>query len=135
MAASVMPFFIIMCELFNGVLQPRSLMPSVWAYTMYYVAPFTYWISGIVAIIFPGLVVQCTPDELTVFDTPGNLTCGEYANAWLETTKGYLVDAEAVERCGYCLYAGGDDVSFFFSTRFLLFEVIYLTLTNLFLSF
>ena len=50
MAASLMPFFIVMCEFFNGVLQPQRLMPAVWAYTMYYVAPFTYWIQGMVAM-------------------------------------------------------------------------------------
>lgn len=111
MAASVMPFFVIVCELFNGVLQPRELMPAVWRYTTYYLGPFTYWISGIVTMILPQLAVRCAEYELIRFTPPSNMTCGAYAEEWLEGANGYLANPDATSECGYCLYASGEDVS------------------------
>ncbi|KAH6950983.1 ABC-2 type transporter-domain-containing protein [Fusarium avenaceum] len=109
MAANIMPFFVIAAELFNGILQPASLMPDVWHYTLYYVGPFTYWISGIVAIILPRIAVQCADSELIRFDAPSNSTCGTYAQDWLDTTKGYLANPDATSDCGYCQYASGEE--------------------------
>ncbi|KAM6508779.1 ATP-binding cassette transporter snq2 [Fusarium solani] len=88
MAANIMPFFVVMCEFFNGVLQPKELMPAVWRYTMYYIGPFTYWISGIVAMILGRVSVRCLDSELIRFEAPPNTTCGEYANDWLSGSKG-----------------------------------------------
>lgn len=56
-AATLMPFFIIMCELFTGILRPQSQMPAVWKYTMYYVTPFTYWIGGVLTSVLRGIPV------------------------------------------------------------------------------
>lgn len=111
MAASLMPFFVMICEFFNGIVQPRALMPAVWAYTMYYISPFTYWVSGIAAIILPTIEVTCSESEFTRFEPPSNSTCGEYANDWLRGTKGYLENPDATSDCGYCQYADGDAVS------------------------
>ena len=112
MAASIMPFFIVVGEFFNGIIQPQSLMPAVWAYTAYYVSPFTYWISGLVSMILTPVAVTCTDSELITFDAPANSTCGEYAFDWLSTTTGYLANPDASSSCGYCQYTGGADVSF-----------------------
>jgi ABC-type multidrug transport system permease subunit len=112
MAASIMPFFLVMCEFFNGVLQPQSLMPAIWAYTIYYVGPFTYWITGIADIILTPISVKCLDSELIRFDAPPNTTCGEYASDWLSGTTGYLSNPDATSSCGYCQYEGGRDVSF-----------------------
>ena len=111
MAASIMPFFVIMCEFFNGILQPQYLMPDVWAYTMYYVGPFTYWISGIVAMVLTGLQVECQESELTRFQPAPGSTCGQYAQDWLASSQGYLSNPNATSDCGYCQYAFGQDVS------------------------
>lgn len=115
MAASVMPFFIVMCEFFTGVLQPQALMPAVWAYTMYYIGPFTYWIRGVLAVILPGLAVRCLDSELIRFSVPGGMTCGEYAQDWIAGpgVSGYLADQAASGECGYCQFAAGDEVSLF----------------------
>lgn len=111
-AATLMPFFIIMCELFNGILQPHSQMPAFWKYTMYYITPFTYWIGGVLTSILRGTEVVCTQSELTIFGSPPNVTCGEYAGAWLESKGvGYLSNPEGTGECGYCEYSVGDDVS------------------------
>ena len=111
MAASVMPFFVMICEFFNGIVQPRALMPAVWAYTMYYISPFTYWVSGIAAIVLPTIEVTCSESEFTRFEPPSNSTCGEYANDWLKGTEGCLENPDAMSDCGYCQYADGDAVS------------------------
>ncbi|KAH7174068.1 P-loop containing nucleoside triphosphate hydrolase protein [Fusarium flagelliforme] len=109
MAANIMPFFVIAAELFNGILQPASLMPAVWRFTLYYVGPFTYWISGTLAIILPRITVQCADSELIRFDAPPNWTCEAYAQDWLDTTKGYLANPDASSDCGYCQYASGEE--------------------------
>lgn len=107
-----MPFFIIMCELFNGILQPHKNMPAFWAYTMYYATPFTYWIGGVLTSVLRGMPVICDESELTIFESPSSLTCGEYAGEWLkEKGVGYLYNPEDSGKCGYCEYSYGDDVS------------------------
>jgi hypothetical protein len=110
MAANIMPFFIIMCEFFNGIPQPQALMPAIWAYTIYYVGPFTYWISGVVSMILTPLDARCADSELVHFEVPPNTTCAEYAGEWLSNTTGYLVDPAAFGSCGYCQYATGEEV-------------------------
>lgn len=113
-AATLMPFFIIMCELFNGILQPHSQMPAFWKYTMYYITPFTYWIGGVLTSVLRGTKVVCSQSELTMFGSPPNVTCGEYAGSWLESKGvGYLSNPDGMGECGYCEYSYGDDVSSF----------------------
>ncbi|RHZ52917.1 putative C6 transcription factor [Aspergillus thermomutatus] len=109
-AATLMPFFIIMCELFNGILQPHKNMPVFWKYTMYYLTPFTYWIGGVLTSVLRGMPVICSQDELAIFESPLNMTCGEYAMPWLSSTgSGYLSNPDGRGNCGYCKYSRGDD--------------------------
>ncbi|PKY00175.1 pleiotropic drug resistance protein, ABC superfamily [Aspergillus campestris IBT 28561] len=109
-AATLMPFFIIMCELFNGILQPHQNMPVFWKYTMYYMTPFTYWIGGVLTSVLRGMPVICDSSELTIFESPPNMTCGEYAGSWLtEHGVGYLSNPNDSGSCGYCEYSVGDD--------------------------
>lgn len=117
-AATLMPFFIIMCELFNGILRHHDQMPAFWKYTMYYVTPFTYWIGGVLTAVLRGTPVVCNDSELTLFATPANMTCGEYAGPWLSSQGvGYLSNPESTGTCGYCEYSHGDDVSTTFSKQ------------------
>ncbi|KAL1955741.1 hypothetical protein VTO42DRAFT_8139 [Malbranchea cinnamomea] len=109
MAANMMPFFVIMCELFNGVLRHQEDMPVFWAYTMHYITPFTYWIGGILSMILTGQEVTCEPSEMVTFEAPPSLTCGEYARSFLESNAGYLANPDAVGSCQYCPYSVGDD--------------------------
>ncbi|KAL4993320.1 ABC-2 type transporter-domain-containing protein [Aspergillus recurvatus] len=109
-AATLMPFFIIMCETMNGILQPHENMPVFWAYTMYYITPFTYWIGGVLTSVLRGVPVICDESELAVFQSPPNMTCGEYAGSWLaKKGVGYLANTEGSGNCGYCEYSYGDD--------------------------
>ena len=106
-----MPFFITMCELFNGILQPHRQMPAFWKYTMYYLTPFTYWIGGVLSSVLRGMPVTCEESELAVFQSPSNMTCEEYAGRWLSAKgMGYLSNPEDHGLCGYCEYSYGDDV-------------------------
>ncbi|KAJ6004038.1 hypothetical protein N7522_005683 [Penicillium canescens] len=109
-AATLMPFFIILGELFNGILRPHEQMPTFWKYTMYYITPFTYWVGGVLTSVLRGTEVVCTQSELTIFESPPNMTCGEYAGSWLDTKGvGYLSNPDGLGRCGYCEYSYGDD--------------------------
>lgn len=111
-AATLMPFFIIMCELFNGILRHHEQMPVFWKYTMYYVTPFTYWIGGVLTAVLRDTSVVCSESELTLFASPANMTCGEYADPWLSSKGvGYISNPESTGICGYCEYSRGDDVS------------------------
>lgn len=112
MAANMMPFFILMCELFNGVLRPQTEMPVFWAYTMYYITPFTYWIGGILSSILHGQPVICAASELVTFRAPPTKTCGEYAESFLASSTGYLTNPNDMGDCQYCPYLVGDEVSF-----------------------
>lgn len=113
-AANLMPFFIILCELFNGILQPPHQMPVFWEYTMYYITPFTYWIGGTMAMVLDGRPVVCDADELVYFELPSNTTCGTFAEPFLQSASGYISnpdESQVGEMCGYCQYASGEDVS------------------------
>jgi ABC-type multidrug transport system permease subunit len=112
-AATLMPFFIIMCELFNGILRPHEQMPAFWKYSMYYITPFTYWIGGVLTSVLRGTPVVCNESELTLFQSPANMTCVDYAGPWLSSKGiGYLSNPDGTGTCGYCEYSDGDDVSF-----------------------
>lgn len=80
---------------------------------MYYVAPFTYWIGGILSMTLSGRPVVCSETDLNYFEAPTGQTCGKYATEWLSNATGYLVDGEAMGRCGYCKYSVADEVSSF----------------------
>ena len=114
-AANLMPFFIILCELFNGILQPPQQMPVFWQYTMYYITPFTYWIGGTMAMVLTGRPVVCEANELVYFELPTDSTCGTFAEPFLQSASGYISNPNedrAGELCGYCQYSTGEDVSF-----------------------
>jgi ABC-type multidrug transport system permease subunit len=114
-AANLMPFFITMCELFNGILQPVYQMPSFWRYTMYYMAPFTYWVAGSLGVVLREHTVRCKADELVMFPLVARYgTCGEYAQQFLASAPGYLSNPNAGGEgtmCAYCQYSTGEDVS------------------------
>lgn len=111
MAANLMPFFLVMCEIFSGIIHPQDEMPAFWAYTMYYVTPFTYWVGGILSAILTGQPVICEQGELVTFEAPPLQTCQEYAKSWLDVSAGYLQNPDNMGSCQYCPYSQGDDVS------------------------
>lgn len=109
-AANLVPFFIIMCESFNGILRPWSQLEGFWKYTMYMVNPMTYFVRGTLAATMSGTPVQCTSAELNIFQPPPGIRCMEYVEEWFASgvVPGYIVDL-AEEGCGYCRYKVADE--------------------------
>jgi hypothetical protein len=86
-------------------------MPTFWRYTMYYITPFTYWIGGILSSTLHNQPVVCNAKDLSFFNPPPGIMCGVYAESWLQTVAGYIVNPDAPDLCGYCQYDVADDVS------------------------
>ncbi|KAF8418884.1 ABC multidrug transporter [Tirmania nivea] len=109
-AANLVPFFIIMCESFNGILRPWSQLEGFWKYGMYMVNPMTYFVRGTLAATMSGTLVQCTRAELNIFQSPPGMTCKQYVAEWFASgiVPGYIVDL-AEEGCGYCKYKIADE--------------------------
>ncbi|KAF8458288.1 ABC transporter CDR4 [Terfezia claveryi] len=109
-ATNLVPFFIIMCESFNGILLPWSQLEGFWRYSMYMVNPMTYFVRGSLAATMSGTPVRCTSTELNIFQHPPGMTCAEYVAEWFASgiVPGYMVDL-AGEGCGYCRYKVADE--------------------------
>ncbi|KAJ5365460.1 multidrug resistance protein CDR1 [Penicillium concentricum] len=94
---------------FSGVVVPYSQIPPFWRYWLYYLNPFTYLTQGLLQPVAWGLHIQCSQDELTHFEIPTSLTCGEYMADFLEANSGYLVNPNDTAACSYCPYTTGAD--------------------------
>ncbi len=127
-AASLVILFTMMSIIFSGVLQTKDALPGFWIF-MYYVSPFTYWISGIVATMLHGRVVQCAASEDLVFNPPPNLTCGEYLAPLAGQLPGTLQNPTATEACRYCSFTLADQflgsVDIFWSQRWRNFGIMW----------
>ncbi|OTB00441.1 hypothetical protein M426DRAFT_267684 [Hypoxylon sp. CI-4A] len=106
--SNVLPFFFVMFGLFNGTVQPYSLLPVFWRSWMYWVNPATYWIGGILATTLDGIPVQCDSSETAQFDAPPNQTCQSYAGEFAQAAGGYLLNPDATSNCQYCPYSVGN---------------------------
>ncbi|KAI1353681.1 ABC-2 type transporter-domain-containing protein [Xylaria sp. FL0043] len=106
--SNILPFFFVMFGLFNGVVQPYSMLPVFWRYWTYYVNPSTYWIGGVLAATLDGTPVQCEVAETARFDAPRGQTCGQYAGAFASSAGGYLLNPDARSDCQYCPYMSGN---------------------------
>lgn len=106
--SNVLPFFFVMFSLFNGVVRPYAQLPVFWRSWMYWVNPSTYWLGGVIAATLRDIPVHCGPDEAAVFDPPPGMTCGQYAQPYVDAVgSGYVTEPAATSRCGYCQYASG----------------------------
>ncbi len=76
---------------------------------MYYVNPSTYFIGGILAATLANQPVECADHEAAHFTPPGSQTCYDFANDFVQSAgRGYLLDGNATDMCGYCPYASGE---------------------------
>ena len=109
--SNVLPFFLIMVNLFNGVFRPYASFPVFWRYWMYYINPVTYWIRGTLAASVRSTAVVCGPLELSHFNPPPNQTCGEYAGNFVSqiAQSGYLGNPAATVDCTYCAFSSGEE--------------------------
>ena len=106
--ANTLPLFFIMVSLFNGVMRPYSSLPVLWKYTMYYVNPSQWWISGVLASVLHDLPIYCADAEMIRFTPPAGQTCGQYASAFARAVGGNLTNPSATDVCNYCELRNGD---------------------------
>ncbi|TVY50118.1 ABC transporter G family member [Lachnellula occidentalis] len=106
--SNVLPFFFVVFSLFNGVIRPYAQLPVFWRYFMYYLNPSTYWIGGVLAATLNNTPVECAPQEAAYFNPPPGMTCGAYAQPFVDSIKqGRLMNPGDTSNCGYCQYASG----------------------------
>lgn len=106
--SNVLPFFFVMFGLFNGVVRPYAQLPVFWRYWVYWIMPSTYWIGGVIAATLRDVKIQCGPTEAAYFNSPPGMTCGQYAQSFVESVgRGYITNPSATSDCGYCQYASG----------------------------
>ncbi|KIX01900.1 uncharacterized protein Z518_07839 [Rhinocladiella mackenziei CBS 650.93] len=96
-----------MCMIFNGVLQLPDALPGFWLF-MYRVSPFTYIIDGIVGTALHNRKVVCAENELSIFNPPPNMTCGQYLAPYLQSAPGTLYNPTATSKCEYCALSLAD---------------------------
>lgn len=121
MAGYAMSLVWVTLLMFSGAANPRSALNSFYKPWLYWADPLTYFFEPTVATVLHGVEVQCTPDELAVFDPPRGQTCHQYLTRYLDTNAGYLTNPTSTHDCSYCPYSVGDDFAqtlhFFYGDR------------------
>ncbi|KAM7198531.1 putative ABC transporter [Rhypophila sp. PSN 637] len=108
--SNVLPFFLVMFSLFNGIVVPYEQLNVFWKYWLYYLNPSTYFMGGVLAATLPGTVVQCAPNEAAYFNPPSGQTCLEFAGDFARRAgQGYLTNPDDTSNCGFCPYSSGDE--------------------------
>ncbi|CAK4006136.1 ABC transporter CDR4 [Lecanosticta acicola] len=119
-AGSIVTLLFAMSLIFNGVMQPPDALPGFWIF-MYRVSPMTYWVAGMAATMLHGRQVQCSTEEVSMFNPPAGQTCQQYMAPYLQTAPGYLLNPDATTQCGYCSVRVADTflagVNIFWSER------------------
>jgi ATP-binding cassette subfamily G (WHITE) protein 2 (PDR) len=83
---------------FCGVLKYPT---GFWSF-MYYVSPFTYYISGLLSTNLGNSNVVCAGKELVQFSPPANQTCIEYMGPYMSAAGGYLTEPDNGVQCNFC---------------------------------
>ncbi|TFY58327.1 hypothetical protein EVG20_g8195 [Dentipellis fragilis] len=94
---------------FCGVTIPYPAMAHFFKSWLYQVDPFTRMLAAMLSTELHGLVIQCRPEEFSIFPPPANQTCGEWANEFVAASGGYLDNPNDTAACRYCQYAVGDE--------------------------
>ncbi|KAL4747049.1 hypothetical protein BDW72DRAFT_209891 [Aspergillus terricola var. indicus] len=97
-----------MCLTFCGVMQPPDALPGFWIF-MYRISPFTYWVAGMATTQVHGREVVCGENELSIFDPPGNQTCGQYMERYISAAGGQVLNPSATAGCEYCSLTVADE--------------------------
>lgn len=92
---------------FNGVMQPPHALPGFWIF-MYRVSPLTYLVQGITGTALSGRPIECSSDELSVFDPPPGQTCETYLAPFLTRAPGRLYNPASTDNCSYCPLRNAD---------------------------
>jgi ABC-type multidrug transport system permease subunit len=116
MCASLMPnieaafaangFFFMFCNTFAGTLSPKPVTPSGWRW-YYKISPLFYLGEGVTVDVLHDLPIQCEQSEVSTFYTVNGTSCGQYAQEFLKSATGYLLNPESMTECQYCRYSNG----------------------------
>jgi len=102
------PPIMITFALFAGVTIPFPQMPLFWRSWLYYLAPFSHLVNGMMVTELHNNPTKCREPELQTFTAPGNSTCGEYMDIFFRRGgPGYLVNTTTND-CQYCAFKVGD---------------------------
>ena len=99
-------FFFMFCNTFAGTLSPQPVTPKGWKW-YYNVSPLLYFGDGVTTNALQGLDLTCAGSETSNFEPPPGTSCGSYAQDFLTTATGYLVNPNSTAGCEYCRYKNG----------------------------
>ncbi|GAB1312526.1 ATP-binding cassette transporter snq2 [Madurella fahalii] len=108
--SNVLPLFLVVFSLFNGVVVPYDQMNVFWKYWVYWLNPSTYWVRGVLAAALPGQTVRCAANEAAYFNPLSGQTCLQFAGDFVQQARrGYLINPNDTSNCGYCPYENGSE--------------------------
>lgn len=87
--------------IFCGVLATPQSLPGFWIF-MYRVSPFTYLVSGMLAVGVANTDVQCAANEFLHFVPRAGQNCSEYLHDYISAVGGRLSDQTTADECVYC---------------------------------
>ncbi|KAJ6093557.1 hypothetical protein N7486_008846 [Penicillium sp. IBT 16267x] len=93
LAAMVATLMFGLSFIFNGVMQPPGDLPRFWIF-------ISSW---------HGRSVECSSDELNIFNPPSGQTCYEYMAKYLESSPGAIYNPNATTNCEYCSMTSADE--------------------------
>ena len=99
-------FFFMFCNTFAGTLSPKPVTPKGWSW-YYTVSPLFYFGDGITTNALQNLTISCAGSEMSIFEPPAGMACGDYAKSFLKTATGYLANPASTIGCEYCRYRNG----------------------------
>ncbi|KAJ5880864.1 uncharacterized protein N7473_011917 [Penicillium subrubescens] len=106
-AGAIVTLLFSMALTFNGVMQTPDALPGFWKF-MYRASPFTYWVGGVAANQMHGREIKCSDTEMSIFNPPSGVTCGQYLQKYLSVAPGYLENPNATQSCAYCSLSTAD---------------------------
>jgi ATP-binding cassette subfamily G (WHITE) protein 2 (SNQ2) len=107
LASLMVPIFFTFVVSFCGVVVPYAALPSFWKAWMYWVTPFKYLLESMLGLVTHNIPVQCSSDEMAMFNAPPGQTCDSYVGPYVQSAGGY-VETMPNGMCGFCQYANGD---------------------------
>ena len=99
-------FFFMFCNTFAGTLSPQPVTPKGWKW-YYNVSPLLYFGDGVTTNALQGLELTCAGSEVSIFEPPHGTSCMDYAQSFLTTATGFLMNPNSNASCEYCRYKNG----------------------------
>ncbi|CAG8944696.1 unnamed protein product [Penicillium salamii] len=108
-AALTNPLLVGIIVSFCGILVLYQQIVTFWRYWIYWLNPTTYLVGGMLTFTIFDAEVECVAEELSLFDPPSNMTCGNYLASYLKTSGANLLNPDDSLGCRVCPYTKGSD--------------------------